>query len=76
MVDGELNDSGIKGIKSMFPDHPWFFHFLRSGHACDDFRLLGGLFYLCRFCGTVFVPCSDFFVSRLAGMDRYNKLVP
>jgi len=57
-------------------DQPCFFDFFCSGHADGDFRLLGGLFSLYRFGGIVFAPHSDFFVSRLTGMDHCSKLVP
>jgi len=57
-------------------DHPCFFDFFCSGYAGADFRLHGGLFSLYRFGGNVFAPHSVFFVSRLTGMDRCNKLVP
>jgi len=56
-------------------DHPYFFVFFCSGHAGDDFQLRGELFFPYRFAGTVFVPHNVFFVSRLTGMDRCNKLV-
>ena len=57
-------------------DHPCFFDFFRSGHTGGDFRLRGGLFYLCRFGDTVFALRSDFFVSRQSGTGRCSKLVP
>jgi len=57
-------------------DHPCFFDCFHSGHAGDDFRIRGVLFYLSEFGDTAFALHSGFFVFGLSGMERCSKPVP
>ena len=54
-------------------DHPCFFDFFCFRHACDDFRLCGGLFFLYRFDDTVFGLCSELLVSQRLGTHHCSK---
>jgi hypothetical protein len=57
-------------------DHPCFYYFFDSSRVYDDFRLLGGLFFLLGFADIFSGPPDDFFVCRRADMRHNSRLGP